>query len=250
MISGIKSEQFVATLARLGQHGETRHKTKDKEAHTPAIGQMFSIALSREAGTQGTTIGQEVGKQLGWHVYDNELLEEIAGNMGLRTTLLKSVDERHQSWVLETAEAYLSSPIGGKSKPIVTESSYVHHLIKAVLTLGVHGNNVIVGRGAAFILPMQTTLRVRLVAPISNRIAALSRNLHISEKEATRQVKTLDRERTKFVQDHFAKNPTDAQNYDLVLNTARFSVGEIGKLIVGSLRDLQARDRDDRGTAG
>src|SRR5579859_1738914 len=61
----------------------------------------FAIALAREAGTQGTAIGQEVSKRLGWHVYDHELLEQIARDMGLRTNLLETVDEKHIGWLQE-----------------------------------------------------------------------------------------------------------------------------------------------------
>jgi hypothetical protein len=35
----------------------------------------FSIALSREYGTPGTSIAREVGTMLKWPVYDHELLQ-------------------------------------------------------------------------------------------------------------------------------------------------------------------------------
>jgi hypothetical protein len=47
---------------------------------------------------------------LGWEVYDRELLEKVAQDIGLRTNLLESVDERRQSWLLEASEALLSEP--------------------------------------------------------------------------------------------------------------------------------------------
>jgi cytidylate kinase len=83
-------------------------------------------------------------------------------------------------------------------------------------------------------------LRVSLVAPVRDRIAALSRQLSISLREAARRVRTIDRERVDFVQDQFMKDPTEASNFDLVLNVSRLSVGECAKLIVESLRCLQA----------
>src|SRR4051794_33035458 len=38
----------------------------------------LTIALSREAGARGATIGRRVGRKLGWAVYDKELLEYMA----------------------------------------------------------------------------------------------------------------------------------------------------------------------------
>jgi len=90
--------------------------------------------------------------------------------MGLRATLLESVDERRKSWLLEFLD-------GLSSVPAVSESAFVRNLIETVLALGAHGECIIVGRGAAQILPAETTLRARLVAPLSERIATKARAL-------------------------------------------------------------------------
>jgi len=208
----------------------------------------FTIALARELGTDGTLVAQEVGKLLGWHVYDHELLENIAQEMGLRTALLASVDERKQSWVVEMVQGFTTGFEKSDRGATVSESAYVQHLVQTVLTLGIHGECVIVGRGAAFILPAETTLRVRLVGPVQERIAALSHNLGISELEATRRVQTIDRERTEFVQNRFQKDPTDPRNYDLILNALRLSVTQRAEVIVETLHRLHAHqiERADR----
>src|SRR5262249_27112302 len=73
----------------------------------------FTSALAREAGTDGSSVAREVGNRLGWCVYDHELLERVARDLGLRTILLESVDERRQSWLTEAFEVIMSSP--GKS---------------------------------------------------------------------------------------------------------------------------------------
>jgi cytidylate kinase len=240
--SGQSHEDSLSQLVEKAcRHWEAKRQpgAVQRDLSSPAS-PAFTIALSREVGTQGTSVAKEVGRILGWHVYDHELLEHIAKEMGLRTALLSSVDERHQSWLLEAAEAFLSAPVKSDWGPLVTESAYVHHLVETVLALGIHGECVIVGRGAALILPVQTTLRVRLVGPVRARIAALGRKLGISEREAARQVRTMDRERTDFVQDHFLKDPTDPRNYDLVLNALRLPVAKSAELIVEMLYRLKA----------
>jgi cytidylate kinase len=239
------SHPHQSTLSQLVEkafrHWEARRQAaaaqQDPMARTlPA----FTVTVSREAGTQGTLVGKEVGRILGWHVYDHELLEKIAQDMGLRTSLLETVDERRQSWLLEIGEALVSAPSKGDWGPLVSESGFVHHLVKTVLALGIHGECVIVGRGAAFILPAETTLRVRLVGPVRERIAVLSRNLGIPEPEAARQGRALDRARNDFVQDHFQKDPTDPRNYDLILNALRLSPLQSAELIVETLFRLRA----------
>jgi cytidylate kinase len=174
-----------------------------------------------------------VGARLGWTVYDHELLEQIAQEMKLRTSLLESVDEKRVSWLQEWVEAFASVPS-------VSGSAYVRHLTETLFSLATHGECVIVGRGAAQILPVETTLRVRLVAPVEWRIEAMSRKLAISKEEAARQVEKIDRERIGFINDHFRKDATDPRQYDLVLNSSRFSVGECAALIIEALHRVQA----------
>jgi cytidylate kinase len=218
------------------RHWEERRQAAAESGQASRGPHGFTIVLTREAGTLGTSVAREVGTRLGWPVYDHELLERIAQEMGLRTSLLESVDEKRVGWMTESMEAFLAVPH-------VSESAFIRRVIETVLALGAHGECVLVGRGAAHILPAATTLRVRLVAPLHDRVAALSRSLGISLQEAARRIDTTDRERINFIKDHFRCDPTDPHNYDLVLNFARFSTAECAELVVEALRRLQARPR-------
>jgi cytidylate kinase len=110
-----------------------------------------------------------------------------------------------------------------------------------LLSLAAHGECVIVGRGAAQVLPAETTLRVRLVAPEEKRVEAIEQRFGISNEEAARWVEKTDAERIRFVRDHFHKDPADPRNYDLVLNSLRFSVDECADLILEALHRLQTK---------
>jgi cytidylate kinase len=235
------SDHLAGTLQHLYSHWESRRRAVAAQHEERLSGPpFFTITLAREAGTPDAAIAQEVGNRLGWQVYDHELLERIAQDIGLRTALLETMDERGQSWLTETFEAFAATPQETVAEPLVSEGAYVRHLIKTVLALGVHGECIIVGRGAAFILPAETTLRVRLVAPPEQRIALRSRQLGVSKRDAARQLSTIDRERTAFVREHFLRDPTDARNYDLVLNALRFPVAQSAQLIGEALHQLRA----------
>jgi cytidylate kinase len=234
-------ERILGDLVeRACQQWQTQESgTRQRDRSQPTSGAV-TIALSRETGTRATSIAQEAGRLLGWHVYDHELLDRIAHDMGVRTTLLNSVDERVQSWILESVAGFLKPSAEPEWTSQVMESAFDRHLIETVLALGVHGECLIVGRGCAFILPPETTLRVRLVGPVKERTLELASQLGISVKEAARQLRTKDRERNDFVQDLFSKDPADPRNYDQVLNTSRFSVADCAELIVEALHRFQA----------
>jgi cytidylate kinase len=225
-------ERLTEGIARAQEHWFSR---ASRGAGSRETARAFTIALAREAGAPGTSVARAVGERLHWPVYDQELVERIAHDMGLRPALLQSVDERSRSWLLEAVEGFSSAP--GAS-----ENAYVHHLVQTLLSLGTHGECVIVGRGAALVLPRETTLRVRLVGDLEDRIEATQKRLNLSRTEAQRWVEETSRERVRFIKDHFRKDPRDPVHFDLVLNSSRWSVTECADLIVDALRRLERHE--------
>jgi cytidylate kinase len=221
--------RYTQALERAQQHWQERRRQAAAET-VPAL----TIALTREAGAPGTSVAQEVGRRLGWPVYDREIVEIIAHELGLRVNLVESIAERRQTWLSEAFQAFAEVPT-------VTENTYVRHLIETVLALGKHGHCVLVGRGGALILPADTTLRVRLVAPHEQRVLLTARRLGISAADATRWVDAKDRERTRYMREHFLRDPSDPHLYDLLVNTSRWSVTEAADLIVVAVRRLEVK---------
>ncbi len=200
-------------------------------AHAP-VRPHFIIAISRECGAGGGEVARAVAARLGWPVYDRELIQKIAGEKGVRTELLESVDEKQTSWVLETLAAFADSKR-------ISSAAFARDVAETLLALAVHGDCIVVGRGAAIILPEATTLRVRLVAPLDVRIARVQKKFGTSEKETARRVRETDAQRKEFVSSHFHRDVTDVQLCDVLLNTARFSTVQCADLIVAALRQLE-----------
>ena len=96
------------------------------------------------------------------------------------------------------------------------------------------------GRGAAQILLAGTTLRVRLVAPLEERITATSQKRGMTRDEAKRYVEKTDQDRFDFVNAHFHKDLTNPEQYDLVLNSSRFSAEDCAGLIIEALHRLSS----------
>jgi cytidylate kinase len=201
-------------------------------APLPPAPRALTIALSREAGTRATDIARRIGASLGWPVFDRELVERIAEDLGLRSSLLEAVDEKQASWIRETLQS-----LGGATA--VSGPGYAKHLVTTLLSLGAHGECIIVGRGGAQVLSAATTLRVRLIAPLPQRCAVISRRLGISLDEAQRRTKQIDKERAGFVESYLHKDSVDSHNYDLILDAARFGVEASAKVIIEALEALR-----------
>lgn len=195
-----------------------------------------SVTISRQAGSGGAAIATSVGARLGWPVYDNQLLAQVAKEQGVNVHLLEHLDERCTSWLKEV--------IAGFSTQVSpTEGKYMKELVKLLVSLGQIGHCVIVGRGAGYVLPRETTVRVRVVAPRAVRVANIERQKNLSRAEAEHWVDQTDADRLRFVKSHFYQDPFDPLNYDLILNSGRYSADDCVQLIVQATRMREAHVR-------
>lgn len=193
-----------------------------------------TIAISRQVGARGTTIARVVAARLGWPVYDNELLERLATEMQVARKELECRDEKTASWLAERFTLFAGDGV-------LSDGNLRHHLMRVLFALACKGHSVIVGRGAAHALPAATTLRVRLIGSLEDRCVWMARKLGVSPEQALRLVQRGDRERNRFVKVHFHRDPTDALQYDLVLNSSRFEDDEAAELIIRALQPIQAQ---------
>ena len=222
--------------AMVRSHAETtcRQGTATDGRDRAEFPPRFTITVSREAGALGNSVATEVGRRLGWPVYHREILDKIAKRLRRPASHLDSVDERPNSWLEETVFGLLA-------EHRVSVDGYFEHLITVVRGLGAEGRCVIVGRGANFMLPPDTTLRIRLVAFPQDRVREVARRRGLSPEEASAWVERTDRERGAFIERHFAKDVGLPLHYDLVLNMSRLSIDEGADIILQMLRRMEGR---------
>jgi hypothetical protein len=180
-------------------------------------------------GTPAVEVGKGVGERLGWPVYDREVPKRIAEALHLPVAAVEDMDERQKSWLLECFEAF------GSGREL-SHSRYFHHLICVVRSLGGQGRCLIIGHAAAFLLPPQETLRVRLVGDRHDRIASFSRARRLDHRMAGRQLDRINREHSRFMREYFHVDPSQPRNYDLVLNTSQWLPSECSEFILHALK--------------
>ncbi|MFG0264110.1 MAG: AAA family ATPase [Rhodopirellula sp. JB055] len=192
------------------------------------------ITISREAGAGGSELAQRVAEKLQWDLLDQQIVDYMEQQYGTPRCLIQRVDEKHESWLSEI----LTSRIGGLG---FSESTFTHRVSKLVLLAASHGNVVIVGRGAKYILPPQQGVSVRVVAPLKLRIQRVMSERHLSEREARHWVLNRDRQRRNYIREHFRQDESDPHLYDLVLNVGIVSLDEAADIIIDSSRRLTDR---------
>jgi hypothetical protein len=177
-----------------------------------------------------------VGRKLGWQVYDRDLLEYMAQDAVARQGLLDSLPRPAALWAEARLEHLVREyELGGP------EPSPVRRLTEIMLALAAQGEVVLLGRGAGVILPAETTLSVRVVAPLHDRIAYLAQWLRLTQEEAAEKVRARDERRAEFLSAHFRQGPAEAVQYDLLLNSGRLGEDVCAELIVQAARARSAQ---------
>jgi len=193
----------------------------------------LTVAVSRESGSRGGSIARRAGAKLGWQVYTQDLLEYLTQEGAGRQEIVEALAPAAADWV------------EGQLNRILRAQDLSHHpsllaMARMVLALGAAGQVVLIGRGAGCILPRESTLNVRVVAPLQDRVAYMSQWLRLTVDEAAEQVRLRDSRRAEFLSAHFHRPPGDANQYDLLLNSSLLGEELSAELIAQAARAKQA----------
>jgi cytidylate kinase len=209
----------------------------------PSLPASLTIAISREAGSRGGSIAQRVGTKLGWQVYRQDTLEYIAQEGNLRQDLLENQTPATRAWVEGNLDRLL------KQQNLSRHPS-VLDMARIILTLGAAGEVILLGRGAGCILPAPSTLHVRIMAPLPDRIAYMAQWLRLTMEDAGIQVNDRDNRRAQFIETHFHRKPADLHQYDLLLNSSLLGEETCAQLIAQAAKaklEIMTARQDDGG---
>lgn len=206
----------------------------------PGVPTSLTVAISREAGARGTTIGRRAARKLGWQIYNQELLEYIAQEGAFRQDVADHLSPEAARWA-EAWREKLAQEYGLDHHPALID------MARIILALAAEGDVVLIGRGAGCILPPESTLHVRIIAPLEDRIAYMSQWLRMTRAEAADLVRLRDSRRAEFLATHFQRQPGDIWQYDLLLNSSLLGEELCAELIAHAARaKLAARSLGSR----
>lgn len=192
------------------------------------------ISISRDFSGGKGLIVNTIARELGFRIYDKELIELIAKSAHVKNLLIESLDERHLSQVEDFFENLFNIEH-------INESTYMKHLSRVILSLITKGNAIIVGRGANFIAPFAWGLQVRIISPIQDRIERLAKNEKLSEARARKIINNEDYKRALFIRRNFGRDINDPLSYDLIINAGEFDVPQITNIVVRAFKEKVKR---------
>ena len=186
------------------------------------------ITISREFGSGGRFIGEEVAKKLGMAYYDKNVITEIAEKSGLSPEYIQENAELSPKKGL-FAYALAGRDITGKSvEDIVYEAQR-----KVIFELVEKEPCVIIGRNADFILKdRDDVLNVFIHGNMPEKMQRISCLYNVSVQEAVKMMADTDKRRLANYNFYTEQKWGKASNYTLCLNSSELGYDRCEAIIM------------------
>ena len=186
------------------------------------------ITISREFGSGGRFIGEEVAKKLGIAYYDKNIIGQIAEKSGLSPEYIQENAELSPKKGL-FAYAFSGRDITGKS----VEDMVYEAQRNIILELAEKEPCVIIGRNADYILQdRDDVLNVFIHGDMPEKIKRITGLYNVKEKAAVKMMADTDKRRRTNYSFYTDQNWGKASNYTLCLNSSQLGYDRCEMIIM------------------
>ena len=186
------------------------------------------ITISREFGSGGRFIGEEVAKKLGIAYYDKNIINDIAEKSGLSPEYVQKNAELSPKKGL-FAYAFAGRDITGKS----VEDMVYEAQRKVILELAEKEPCVIIGRNADYILKdRDDVLNVFIHGDTPEKIQRITRLYNVEEQKVVKMMVDIDKRRMANYNFYTNQKWGKASNYTLCLNSSKLGYDRCEKIIM------------------
>ena len=186
------------------------------------------ITISREFGSGGRFIGEEVAKQLGIAYYSENIIDQIAQQSGLSPEYIEENAELSPKKGL-FAYAFSGRDITGKS---VDDMLYEAQR-KVILEIAEKEPCIMIGRNADFILKdRDDVLNIFIHGDMPEKIKRICKLYNVTEDGAVKLIKDTDKRRRINYNFYTEQKWGMARNYTLSLNRSQLGYERCEKMII------------------
>lgn len=186
------------------------------------------ITISREFGSGGRFIGEEVAKKLGIAYYDKNIINQIAEESGL------SPDYIQESAELSPKKGILAYALAGRDITGKSVEDMVYEVQrKVILELAEKEPCVIIGRNADFILKdRDDVLNVFIHGNMPEKMKRICQLYNVSEQDAVKMMTDTDKRRMTNYNFYTDQRWGKASNYTLCLNSSQLEYDKCEEIIM------------------
>ena len=186
------------------------------------------ITISREFGSGGRFIGEEVAKQLGIKYYDKDIIAQIAEQSGFSAEYIEEKAELSPKKGL-LAYAFAGRDITGKS----VEDMVYEAQRNVILKIAEKESCVIIGRNADFILKdREDVLNVFIHGDMPEKVQRICKLDNVAEADAAKMITETDKRRRTNYNFYTDQKWGMASNYSLSLNSSQLGYERCEEIIL------------------
>ena len=195
---------------------------------------QYVVTISRQFGSMGRMIAQQLSRELGVNFYDRDIVEETASRMGLPVSVISNTEENSKSIYFK--QQY---PLGMGIASMRDEIFLIQKNI--IRDLAQKESCIIVGRCADSILTdMENRLNVYIYAPMDARLRNAVELAKLDEKTAKKMIREIDRSRELYHRRYCPEYVDASTNKDIMIDSSRFCAEGTVKILAGLVREMFA----------
>ena len=201
----------------------------------------FSISISRQLGAGGSFVGQQLASRLNIFFADRDIVRYAANRLSTFEENLESREERLLSFwhsLLKTLPQKDVLTVPAVASALEYTDQELFDTKAEIIKKIVHEKSaVILGRCGHYILRDEPNhISVFLHADQEFRINRIQKLYNLQNDEATKMVEKSDKERAAYCKTFTHKEWMNATNYDLSIDTSKFSLEQSVELILQYIR--------------
>lgn len=232
--------RFISPYFTFIQHWEKEDESSEKgftpeavSMHTPTV-----ITISREYGSGGHLIGEQIAMDLGIKFYDNDLIKLVAQESGFSEEFISGKEQHMHSsllyqMILQDYEAPIEKSLSPDDALFVAQSRVIRRLAS-------EGPCVIVGRCADYILhDFSTCIHVFLHADMEHKIERAVNEYKLNRKTASDEIERINKARETHYHHFTGKHWGDIRNYHLTCDTGLMKDKQVCDIIESLYKQIQ-----------
>ncbi|WP_228447995.1 AAA family ATPase [Sulfurospirillum diekertiae] len=185
------------------------------------------ITISRQIGSGGAYVGQQLAKKLNFSYVDREIISQAAKEFSMLEEDLESRDEKVPSFWQSFLQSSICSPDVYLPPQVFVPTEEAIFKVESEIIKGIAKDRsaIIIGRCGSHILRDNPNhISIFLHAESQFRQKRIKALYHLSNIEAHKMLEQSDDERARYHQLLTGKSWSDATQYDLCMNTSKLGI--------------------------
>ena len=191
--------------------------------------EKFVIAINRELGSGGRTVGRKLAERLHVEFYDKALIKTLEDRYSLSVEEIEKLKSRSNTWLAELKRALFASEgmavtsnyilaVPG-DKPVQPTTYDIFKAEQEILkSIAAEESCVIAGRSGFYVFRDHPNhLSVLIQASMPFRIERVMRKQNMTRELAIKTIEKIDKMRENYVKEYTKTSRYDTRNYDLVI---------------------------------